>query len=112
MPMAEEHPDAVGRVNGLAWTMAGGEVLDTEAVTIKGKGNLILTGQLGDVMKESAETAYTYIRSRAKQLGLKDDSTKPWIPISICPKERCLKTALPPVLPWLLPWPLPTPDGK
>lgn len=73
MPMAEEHPDAVGRVNGLAWTMAGGEVLDTEAVTIKGKGNLILTGQLGDVMKESAETAYTYIRSRAKQLGLKDD---------------------------------------
>lgn len=73
MPMAEEHPDAVGRVNGLAWTMTGGEVLDTEAVTIKGKGNLILTGQLGDVMKESAETAYTYIRSRAKQLGLKDD---------------------------------------
>lgn len=73
IPMAEEHPDAVGRVNGLAWTMAGGEVLDTEAVTIKGKGNLILTGQLGDVMKESAETAYTYIRSRAKQLGLKDD---------------------------------------
>lgn len=73
MPMAEEHPDAVGRVNGLAWTMAGGEVLDTEAVTIKGKGNLILTGRLGDVMKESAETAYTYIRSRAKQLGLKDD---------------------------------------
>lgn len=73
LPMAEEHPDAVGRVNGLAWTMAGGEVLDTEAVTIKGKGNLILTGQLGDVMKESAETAYTYIRSRAKELGLKED---------------------------------------
>ena len=73
LPMAEEHPDAVGRVNGLAWTMAGGEVLDTEAVTIKGKGNLILMGQLGDVMKESAETAYTYIRSRAKELGLKED---------------------------------------
>jgi ATP-dependent Lon protease len=73
MPMAEEHPDAVGRVNGLAWTMAGGEVLDTEAVTIKGKGHLILTGQLGDVMKESAETAYTCIRSRAKELGLKED---------------------------------------
>lgn len=73
MPMAEEHPDAVGRVNGLAWTMAGGEVLDTEAVTIKGKGHLILTGQLGDVMKESAETAYTCIRNWAKELGLKDD---------------------------------------
>ena len=73
LPLAEEHPDAVGRVNGLAWTIAGGEVLDTEAVTIKGKGHLILTGQMGDVMKESAETAYTYISSKAKDLGLKDD---------------------------------------
>jgi endopeptidase La len=73
LPLAEERPDAVGRVNGLAWTIAGGEVLDTEAVTIKGKGHLILTGQMGDVMKESAETAYTYIRSKAKDLGLKDD---------------------------------------
>ena len=73
LPLAEEHPDAVGRVNGLAWTIAGGEVLDTEAVTIKGKGHLILTGQMGDVMKEAAETAYTYIRSKAKDLGLKDD---------------------------------------
>lgn len=70
LPLAEEHESQVGRVNGLAWTAAGGEVLDTEAITIKGKGNLILTGQLGDVMKESAETAYTYIRSRAKELGL------------------------------------------
>lgn len=70
LPLAEEHESQVGRVNGLAWTAAGGEVLDTEAITIKGKGNLILTGQLGDVMKESAETAYTYIRSRAKALGL------------------------------------------
>lgn len=73
MPMSEEHSDMVGRVNGLAWTAVGGEVLDTEAVTIKGKGHLILTGQLGDVMKESAETAYTYIRSRAKALGLAED---------------------------------------
>ena len=70
LPLAEEHESQVGRVNGLAWIAAGGEVLDTEAITIKGKGNLILTGQLGDVMKESAETAYTYIRSRAKELGL------------------------------------------
>ena len=70
LPLAEEHESQVGRVNGLAWTAAGGEVLDTEAITIKGKGNLILTGQLGDVMKESAETAYTYIRSRTKELGL------------------------------------------
>ncbi|WP_276897110.1 endopeptidase La [Dialister micraerophilus] len=73
MPMSEEHESIVGRVNGLAWTAVGGEVLDTEAVTIKGKGRLILTGQLGDVMKESAETAYTYIRSRAKKLGLEEN---------------------------------------
>ncbi len=73
LPMAEEHEDTVGRVTGLAWTAVGGEVLDTEAVTIKGKGHLILTGQLGDVMKESAETAYTYIRSQAKELGLPED---------------------------------------
>ena len=53
--------------------MAGGEVLDTEAVALKGHGKLILTGQLGDVMKESAEAAYTYIRSRAESLGLTDD---------------------------------------
>lgn len=73
LPMAEMHPPTVGRVNGLAWTMAGGEVLDTEAVALKGHGKLILTGQLGDVMKESAEAAYTYIRSRAESLGLADD---------------------------------------
>ncbi len=73
LPLAEMHPSAVGRVNGLAWTVAGGEVLDTEAVVLKGHGKLILTGQLGDVMKESAEAAYTYIRSRAEKLGLPDD---------------------------------------
>ena len=73
LPLAKEHRSEVGRVNGLAWTQAGGEVLDTEAVALKGKGKLILTGQLGDVMKESAEAAYTYIRSRAAELGLDDD---------------------------------------
>lgn len=73
LPMAELHPPTVGRVNGLAWTAAGGEVLDTEAVVLKGHGKLQLTGQLGDVMKESAEAAYTYIRSRADELGLPED---------------------------------------
>lgn len=112
LPLAEEHESQVGRVNGLAWTAAGGEVLDTEAITIKGKGNLILTGQLGDVMKESAETAYTYIRSRAKELGLVEISMKRWIPISIFPKAPCRKTDLPRGLPWPLRWHPPTPDGK
>ena len=69
---ADLHESAVGRVNGLAWTAVGGEVLDVEAVALKGSGKLELTGQLGDVMKESAQAAYTYIRSRAETLGLSD----------------------------------------
>lgn len=61
---------AVGICNGLAWTSVGGELLKVEVLAFKGKGNLTLTGQLGDVMKESAQAGYTYIRSRAKILGL------------------------------------------
>lgn len=65
--------DEVGRVTGMAWTQVGGEVLETEAAAVKGKGNLLLTGQLGNVMKESAEAGMTYIRSRADELGLAPD---------------------------------------
>lgn len=65
--------DEVGRVTGMAWTQVGGEVLETEAAAVKEKGNLLLTGQLGDVMKESAEAGMTYIRSRADELGLAPD---------------------------------------
>lgn len=65
--------DEVGRVTGMAWTQVGGEVLETEAAAVKGKGCLLLTGQLGDVMKESAEAGMTYIRSRADELGLAPD---------------------------------------
>lgn len=65
--------DEVGRVTGMAWTQVGGEVLETEAAAVKGKGSLLLTGKLGDVMKESAEAGMTYIRSRADELGLAPD---------------------------------------
>jgi len=58
---------------GLAWTAAGGEVLHIEASTMKGKGTLNLTGQLGDVMKESAQAALSYIRNRADELGVDPD---------------------------------------
>ncbi len=63
----------VGVCTGLAWTSVGGEVLKVEAVVCEGKGKLTLTGQLGDVMKESAQAGYTYVRSRAKLLGLSPD---------------------------------------
>lgn len=63
----------VGIVNGLAWTSVGGEMLQVEAVTMKGDGKLELTGSLGDVMKESARAAYSYIRSKAQKYGIPDD---------------------------------------
>ncbi|MFA7067878.1 MAG: endopeptidase La [Acidaminococcaceae bacterium] len=63
----------VGICTGLAWTSVGGEMLKVEVIACAGKGKLQLTGQLGDVMKESAQAGYTYIRSRAKQLGLPED---------------------------------------
>ena len=63
----------IGVVTGLAWTPVGGEVLFVEATIMKGKGGLTLTGQLGDVMKESVQAALSYIRARAAELHLQDD---------------------------------------
>ena len=68
----------VGVVNGLAWTSVGGELLEVEANAVPGSGKVVLTGNLGSVMKESAKAALSYIRSRAVQLGIDPDfhSTK------------------------------------
>lgn len=70
--MAEEK-DEVGITTGLAWTEVGGELLQTEVTIMPGKGKLIITGKLGDVMKESAQAAMSYVRSRAREMGLKRD---------------------------------------
>jgi len=68
-----EETDRVGQVTGLAWTEVGGELLTIEAATIPGKGKLIHTGTLGDVMKESIQAAMTVVRSRARVLGIDPD---------------------------------------
>jgi len=64
--------DRVGISTGLAWTAAGGEILFIEATTMKGKGKLTLTGSLGNIMKESAQAALSYARSRAQELNIED----------------------------------------
>lgn len=73
LPEEEMEKDEVGVSTGLAWTETGGDIIYVEATTMKGRGHLTLTGQLGDVMKESAQAALSYIRSRASKLGIKDE---------------------------------------
>ena len=68
-----EERNQVGIVTGLAWTQAGGELLNIEAVAVPGKGRQTLTGSLGDVMKESIQAAATFVRSRAQTLGIATD---------------------------------------
>jgi ATP-dependent Lon protease len=65
--------DQIGVATGLAWTAVGGDVLFIEALRMRGKGNLVLTGQLGEVMRESAQAAYSYAKSRAKELDIAED---------------------------------------
>jgi ATP-dependent Lon protease len=73
LPEEEMKKDEVGVATGVAWTESGGDVIYVEATTMKGKGSLTLTGQLGDVMKESAQAALSYVKSRSKKLNIPED---------------------------------------
>ena len=73
LPDPEQEADEVGVATGLAWTQTGGDVIYSECSILRGKGGLSLTGHLGEVMKESAQAALSYARSRSAELGIKDD---------------------------------------
>lgn len=86
------HVNKIGVTNGLAWTPYGGEVLQIEAVLMKGTGKLLLTGQLGDVMKESAQAAVTYAKSHADNFGIRPERFTDYdlhihIPAGAIPKD-------------------------
>ena len=87
---AHEEP---GVATGLAWTPIGGDILFIEATRMPGKGKLTLTGQLGDVMKESAQAALTLVKSRAAALGIDAGPSKESTSTSTCPRARCRRTA-------------------
>jgi ATP-dependent Lon protease len=84
--------DQVGVATGLAWTEAGGDVLFIEATTMRGRGALILTGQLGDVMKESAQAALSYVKAHASELAIEPDAFEKFdlhihVPAGAIPKD-------------------------
>ena len=92
IPEVAERHDEVGVATGLAWTAAGGDILFVEASRMKGRGNLNLTGQLGDVMKESAQAALSFVRSHTTELGIREKDWERYdihlhVPAGAIPKD-------------------------
>jgi ATP-dependent Lon protease len=88
---AEMVPE-IGVVTGLAWTSTGGDLMVIEALRMPGSGRMTVTGQLGDVMRESVDAAYSYVRSRASQIGIRDEAFKEFdihvhLPAGAIPKD-------------------------
>lgn len=92
--------DEVGIVRGLAWTSVGGDTLQIEVNVMPGKGNLLMTGQMGDVMKESAQIALTYVRSICPDYQVADDYFENMICICIFRRVQFQRMARLQVLPW------------
>jgi ATP-dependent Lon protease len=92
MPEEILKKDQIGVATGLAWTAVGGDVLFIEALRMKGKGTLVLTGQLGEVMRESAQAAFSYAKARARDLGINEEDFNTYdlhihIPEGAIPKD-------------------------
>ena len=103
-PERQALEERVGVVNGLAWTSVGGELLEVEVNVVPGTGKVELTGNLGDVMKESAHAALSFIRSRADVLNIPGTSIRIRTSMSTSRKGPCPRTGPPPVSPSPRPW--------
>jgi ATP-dependent Lon protease len=93
--MAEKQ-NQIGQVTGLAWTEVGGELLTIEAVVLPGKGKVVTTGKLGEVMQESIQAALSVVRKRARSLGIRRTSTRRATSTSTCrkaPRPRTVPSA-------------------
>ena len=100
IPEMDQEESQVGLATGLAWTQVGGEVLYVEASLMRGKGDLIVTGQLGEVMQESARAAVTYARAYVRDAWARNETSTPRTCTSTCRPAPSPRTARPPGSPW------------
>jgi ATP-dependent Lon protease len=99
-PERAAQQDTVGTATGMYYTPMGGDIMFVEASASHGKDKLILTGQLGDVMKESARAALTYAKTHHDRLGIPEEAFRTWRSTSTCPRAPSRRTARRPASPW------------